>query len=82
MIRRHLIIIAGALFVATNACAASLAIDMPGVSIPLETPMTTAGATLTVSGPNGVVAQHALGPADGGRFKLPEASAFGDGQYR
>lgn len=71
------------LFAAVGLRAAPLAIDLPGVSIPLDTQATTyAGATLTVSGPNGIIAQQALGPADGGHFKLPQASALGDGQYR
>src|SRR4051812_34164689 len=51
------------LFAAVSLRAAPLAIDLPGVSIPLDTQATTyAGATLTVSGPNGIIAQHALGP--------------------
>ena len=83
MYRRDLSAAVVLLFAAASVRAAPLAIDLPGVSIPLDTQAATfAGATLTVSGPNGIIAQHALGPADGGRFKLPEASAFGDGQYR
>lgn len=70
------------LFAGFGAHAAPLAIDLPGTSIPLESTAPFAGATLTVSGPNGVVLQRALTAADGNRFKVPEASTFGDGQYR
>jgi len=70
------------LLAASSANAAPLALDLPGISVPLESRASYVGAMLTVSGPDGIVVQRVLGAADGGHFKLPEASALGDGQYR
>jgi hypothetical protein len=69
------------LLVTSGAQATRLNIDMPGFSIPVEVTAGYAGATLTVGGPNGWIAQRALAVADGGRFKLPDVTLV-DGQYR
>ena len=79
---RHVSIAIALLTASFDAGAAPLSIDLPGTSIPLDSPAPAVGATLTLSGPTGVILERVLTAADGGRFKLPEASAFGDGQYR
>src|SRR6476620_4042031 len=47
------------LLAASSANAAPLALDLPGISVPLESRSSYVGAMLTVSGPGGIVVQRA-----------------------
>lgn len=60
--------------------AAQLNIDLPGYTIPVTVANANPGATLTLSGPNGMIVQRTLRASDGGRFNLGDA-APGDGAY-
>jgi hypothetical protein len=61
--------------------AASMAIDLPGFSIPVEAANNAPGAMLTLTGPDGLAVQRTLTAADGGRFQLSNVVPR-DGQYR
>ncbi len=68
-------------FSSTAAVAATISLDAPGVSIPLEVSSGFESGKLTVIGPNGSTHEYALSAGSQARIALA-ASALADGAYQ